>query len=227
MGVSAGWDTEILHDLDLSLQPGARIGVVGPSGCGKSTLAALMLRFLDPSRGHVTLDGRCLTTLALDDVRRHVGLVDDDPHVFASSVVENVRLARPDASDVEVEGALRRARLGAWLDGLDAGLGTLLGDGGSAVSGGERARIGLARALLADPAVLVLDEPTAHLDATTADEVAADLLSGSAGRRTLVFITHAPYGLDQVDRVLDLGATVEKETGSFDRPHEDALPAAC
>jgi ATP-binding cassette subfamily C protein CydCD len=103
-----------------------------------------------------------------------------------------------------VETAVRGARLGAWLDELPDGLGTRLGDGGAGVSGGERSRIGLARAVLADPAVLVLDEPTAHLDATTAEEVAEDLLSSSLGPRTLVWITHDRHGLDRVDRVLDL-----------------------
>jgi ABC-type transport system involved in cytochrome bd biosynthesis fused ATPase/permease subunit len=134
-----------------------------------------------------------------------VGLVDDDPHVFGSTLAENVRFARPGASDAEVAGALRTAQLGPWLDGLPRGLQTMLGDGYAHVSGGERARIGLARAILADQPVLVLDEPTAHLDNATARAVTDDLLAAGEGR-TLLWITHGRIGLDRMDRVLDLGA---------------------
>jgi ATP-binding cassette subfamily C protein CydCD len=141
--------------------------------------------------------------MLLDDVRRCVGLVDDDPHVFASTVFENVRLARPDATEADVERALRAVHLGPWLDGLPDGLDSLLGDGHAHVSGGERARIGMARAVLADLPVLVLDEPTAHLDSGTAEAVAVDLLDATSGR-SVVWITHTTVGLDRVDRVVDL-----------------------
>jgi ATP-binding cassette, subfamily C, bacterial CydCD len=202
--VTAGWGaTPTFTGLDLDLPPGSRVGVVGPSGSGKSTLAAVLMRFLDPSAGQVTIAGTPATALLLDDVRRSVGLVDDDPHVFSSTVYENVRLARPDASPAEVDRALRAAQLGPWLDGLPQGMRTMLGEGSVHVSGGERARIGMARAVLADLPVLVLDEPTAHLDTATAEAVAADLLDASSGR-SVVWITHGTAGLDRVDRVLDL-----------------------
>ena len=145
--------------------------MVGPSGSGKSTLAALLLRFLDPvSRARSRLGGVDLRDLALDDVRRLTGLVDDDPHVFATTLVENVRLARPAAPPTpRSRRRSAEARLGPWLDALPDGLDTWLGDGHAQVSGGERARLGVARSLLADQPVLVLDEPTAHLDHATAD----------------------------------------------------------
>lgn len=205
-GVTAGWsrDRLALRDLSLGVEPGERLAVVGPSGSGKSTLAALLLRFLDPVAGAVRLGGTATTRLTPDDVRRVVGLVDDDPHVFASTLVENVRLARPGASDAEVEAALRRARLGAWLDDLPDGLQTWLGDGHAAVSGGERARIALARSFLADHPVLVLDEPTAHLDHATAVELAAEVLGPRDGR-AVIWISHDRAGVDLADRVLDLG----------------------
>jgi len=194
---------EVLDGLDLQVEPGARVAVVGPSGAGKSTLAALLLRFLDPVRGSVTLGDRPLDALALADVRRRVGLVDDDPHVFASTLVENVRLARPEASDAEVEAALRRAHLGDWLDRLPDGLHTHLGDGAAAVSGGERARLAIARSLLADQPVLVLDEPVAHLDTSTAEQVAREVLNGQ-DERSVVWISHAETGLELADRVVTL-----------------------
>lgn len=208
-----GWtDRPVVAVEHLGLRPGEHLAVTGPSGSGKSTLAATLVRFVDPVSGEVLLGGTDLRRLALDDVRRRVGLVDDDPHVFASSVAENVRLARPDADDTEVRAALERACLGAWVDALPDGIHTHVGGSRREVSGGERARLALARALLADPPVLVLDEPTAHLDGPTARAVAREMI-GAATRagRSLVWITHGTVGLDAVDRVVHL-----------DRPTADA-----
>ncbi|WZH53428.1 MAG: thiol reductant ABC exporter subunit CydD [Nocardioides alkalitolerans] len=207
-GVAATWEPgrTAVAGLDLDLPAGSHVGLVGPSGCGKSTVAALLVRFLSPTAGTHRLGTTDVETLHPDDVRRRVGLVDDDPYLFASTVAENVRLARPSATDAEVEHALVAARLDLWLAGLPAGLATRIGDGGVGVSGGERARIGLARALLADTAVLVLDEPTAHLDTATARAVTDDLLTACAGR-SVVWITHDEVGLDRMDRVVALGGT--------------------
>ncbi|MXG88142.1 thiol reductant ABC exporter subunit CydD [Nocardioides flavescens] len=199
-----------LAPVDLRLDPGDSVAVVGPSGSGKSTLAALLVRHLAPDSGRYALGGTDTATLTGDDVRRTVGLLDDDPYLFATTLVENVRLARPDASDADVERALREARLAGWLDALPDGLATRLGEGAASVSGGERTRIGLARLLLADHQVVVLDEPTAHLDAPTARLVARDLLA-QRGRRTVVWVTHDGIGLDSVDGVLDLTDTSERE----------------
>ncbi len=202
--VSAGWGSNVaLRGVSFHLEPGTRIGVIGASGSGKTTLAALLLRFVDPFAGQIRLGGTELDRLDLDDVRSRVGLVDDDPHVFATTVVENVRLARPVATDREVEQALRQARLGPWLDTLPDGLHTWVGLGHTNVSGGERARLALARSLLADQPVVVLDEPTAHLDHATATELAHEILTGPR-TRSVVWITHNPVGLDLVDSVLDL-----------------------
>lgn len=215
-GAELGWTDRPVLALDhLVLRPGEHLGVTGPSGSGKSTLAATLVRFIDPVRGEVLLGGTDLRRLALDDVRRRVVLVDDDPHVFASTVAENVRLARPDADDDEVRAALERARLGAWVDTLPAGIHTHVGAGRWEVSGGERARLALARSLLADPPVLVLDEPTAHLDGPTARAVAREML-GSAGRagRSVLWITHGTVGLDAMDRVVH----VEAGSASVSRP---------
>jgi ATP-binding cassette subfamily C protein CydCD len=206
--VALAWDDRpVLEHLDLHIRPGEHLGVIGASGTGKSTLAATLMRFIDPAQGRVLLGGSDVRDLGLDDVRSMVGLVDDDPHVFASSVLENVRLARPGASDDEVAAVLERAGLGTWLATLPAGPATVVGAGAREVSGGERARIALARALLADNAVLVLDEPTAHLDNATARQVTADLLTSAAGAgRSIIWITHGTVGLDAMDRVVRLRA---------------------
>ena len=195
----------LTRPVSLDLGAGSRVAVVGASGSGKSTLAALLLRFLDPAEGGVYLGGCSTRDLYLDDVRRTTGLVDDHPHVFATTLVENVRLARPAATDREVEQALRRARLGDWLDALPQGLHTWLGDGHAGVSGGERARLGIARSLLAGQPVLVLDEPAAHLDHATATELAHEMLTGPR-ERAVLWITHGSVGLELADHVVDLGS---------------------
>lgn len=186
--------------VSFDLAPGDRIGIIGPSGSGKSTIAAQLIRFLDPP-GEISFDGVSARDLALDDVRAHVALVDDDPYLFATSVVENIRLARPGATDAEVADALDIAGLGAWVEGV--GLHTLIGAGHRGVSGGERARLGLARAVLGEQPVVVLDEPTAQLDTATAEAVSLDVLRALAGR-SIVWITHEQVGLVAMDRVVAL-----------------------
>ncbi|MDX6371628.1 MAG: ATP-binding cassette, subfamily bacterial CydCD [Nocardioidaceae bacterium] len=204
-GVRGRWDARApaTAECSLRLDPGDRVALVGASGSGKSTVAAMLVRFLDPVLGVVRHGGQDLRDLALDDVRRSTGLVDDDPHVFATTVVENVRLARPGATDDEVRDALHRAGLAGWLATLPDGLDSWLGDGHAGLSGGERARLGVARSLLADQPLLVLDEPASHLDHATATALAAELLTGKRSRSVL-WITHTDVGLDLVDRVIDL-----------------------
>ncbi len=208
----------VLDGLDLELVAGATIAVVGRSGAGKSTLADVLLRFLPYQGGSVTLDGVSIEALRGDDYRRVIGLVAQDAHVFDTTLEENLRLARRDATTSELHSALRRARLLDWIEGLPAGLGTRVGAHGAQISGGERQRLALARALLADFPVLVLDEPGEHLDTATADALLADLLNATARQATLV-ITHRLSGLQGVDEVivLDSGRAAERGT------HEELL----
>ncbi len=194
-----GWG---LRGVDLTLSPGDRVALVGRSGSGKTTLAELMVRFLDPDDGGVLLAGTDVRELAQRDVRRRICLDGQDAHLFATSIRENVRLARPDADDAAVEDALRRARLGDWTARIPHGADTLVGEDGAAVSGGERRRLALARALLADAPVLVLDEPTAHVDRPTATELIQDVLA--APDRTVLLITHREEEALLMQRVIRL-----------------------
>jgi ATP-binding cassette, subfamily C, bacterial CydC len=194
-----------LDGVTLRLAPGARVALVGPSGAGKTTVASLLLRFVDPARGRVALGGRDVRDLRQDDVRAAVAVAGQDAHLFAASIRANVCLARPDAPDGDVEDALRRARLLDWVRGLPDGWDTRVGEDGRELSGGQRQRIVLARALLADRPVLVLDEPTAHLDPETAEALVRDVLD-AAGDRTVLLITHRPEGLALVDEIVTLDA---------------------
>ncbi|MFE4174269.1 thiol reductant ABC exporter subunit CydD [Streptomyces sp. NPDC056909] len=207
----AGQRRDALSGFDLTLTAGKRVAVVGPSGSGKTTLAQVLLRFLDAREGDCRLGGTDLAALDGDTVRGMVGLCAQDAHLFDSSVRENLRLARTDATEDELREALRRARLLDWVDALPAGLDTLVGEHGARLSGGQRQRLALARALLADFPVLVLDEPAEHLDLATADALTADLLEATEGRTTLL-ITHRLRGLDGVDEVivLDGGRPVQR-----------------
>ncbi|WP_031003185.1 thiol reductant ABC exporter subunit CydD [Streptomyces sp. NRRL F-5727] len=207
----AGQDRPALDGFALTLDAGRRVAVVGASGSGKTTLAQVLLRFLDAEAGTYRIGGVPARELDGDAVRRFVGLCAQDAHLFDSSLRENLRLARTDASDEQLREALRRARLLDWVDGLPDGLDTLVGEHGSKLSGGQRQRLALARALLADFPVLVLDEPAEHLDLATADALTDDLLRATEGRTT-VLITHRLRGLDAVDEVvvLDGGRTVQR-----------------
>ncbi|MFJ8251303.1 thiol reductant ABC exporter subunit CydD [Streptomyces sp. NPDC094466] len=202
---------DALASLDLTLTPGRRIAVVGPSGSGKTTLAQVLLRFLDASSGTYRLGGVEASALDSDTVRRSVGLCAQDAHVFDSTIRENLRLARPGATDAELRDALSRARLLDWVLALPEELDTPVGEHGARLSGGQRQRLALARALLAGFPVLVLDEPAEHLDLPTADALTADLLDATRGRAT-VLITHRLTGLDTVDEVLvlDAGRVVQR-----------------
>ena len=205
-GVRVRYDSAgpaILDGLSLRLDPGRRLALVGPSGVGKSTVVNLLLRFLDPEAGRVTIQGRDIRELRQADVRRAVAVAGQESHLFSTSIRENLRIARPDADDAEIEDALRRARIWDWVASLPDGLDTLVGEQGRELSGGQRGRLVVARALLVDAPVLVLDEPTAHLDAETATSLLDDVLDG-AGPASVLLITHRSERLERMDEVVAL-----------------------
>ncbi len=207
-GVSARWPgaaEDALTGLHLELEPGQRVVVLGESGSGKSTLLAVLLGFLTPTAGTVTIDGTSLADLDPDRARTLFGWCDQQAHLFNSSLAENIRLARPDADDADIEAALRSAGAGPWLDALPDGVHTRVGEHGRAVSGGERQRVALARALLADRPVLLADEPAAHLDAATADAVTEVIMRPVPGR-SVVLVSHRPQDV----RFADVVATMER-----------------
>ena len=195
-----GRGEEVLAGVSLEIPAGQVVALVGASGSGKSTIADLLSRQLDPDGGRVLLDGHDMRTLALADVRRLVAVVEQDPFIFHASIAENVRYAKPGASDLEVAGALRAAALDGLMVSLPDGADTVVGERGRQLSAGERQRVAVARAFLADPAVLVFDEATGALDPASETRVLEGYAALMRGRTT-VLITHRPELARRAERV--------------------------
>lgn len=213
-GLTIGWTPEAprVRDLDLEIGPGTRLAVLGPSGHGKTTLLLTLAGLLAPIGGRVELDGRDIATLPDDVVRRRAVMFAEDAHVFATSVRENLRVARGDATDDELHAALAATGLDAWVDSLPGGLDHLLGPDGTTVSGGERRRLLIARALVRRAPITLLDEPTEHLDPVHAAALLDGLLTTGPGavldpEGAVVVVTHDREHLPAGTTVLDLTAT--------------------
>jgi len=199
-GVAEPW---VLHGVSFGVSIGERILIVGSSGAGKSTLASLLLRFLCPTRGSIELAGVDIQNVTEPSLRTAIGAATQDAHLFAGTIRDNILLARPEATDNELRAAVVDAQLAEWVDGLPEGWNTQVGERGVAVSGGQRRRIALARALLAGFPFLIADEPTEGLDEATAREVMAALFS-TTDRRGLIVITHRPDLCPPADAVYTL-----------------------
>ncbi|WP_286928594.1 MULTISPECIES: thiol reductant ABC exporter subunit CydC [Aeromicrobium] len=203
--VRVGWDAPVTTPISFKLPEGAAMAITGPSGVGKSTLAYALLRLLPTWHGTVSLGGVPTTELSAADVRRRIGYLGQDDAVFDTSIRENLRIADPEADDERLRAALASAGLLVSVDAMPQGLDTPVGEHGGRLSGGERQRLCLARLLLADHRVLVLDEPTEHLDAPTAAALMDDVLAlAGPGGRSLVVISHSPAVLARFDDVVRL-----------------------
>jgi ATP-binding cassette subfamily C protein CydC len=205
-GIRFAWDEErgpVFEDLSLDLPEGARIALLGPSGIGKSTLAALLLKLAAPQEGRITLGGADYTTLSADAVRARVACLTQDATLFDDSIAANLRIAAPEAPDAALWEALERARIADLVRALPDGLETRCGEAGARFSGGQARRIALARALLSPASIIILDEPTAGLDAAT-ERAFLETLDTALGGRSAVLITHRLIGVERPTRILRL-----------------------
>ena len=198
---------EVLHGIDLTIPGGATVALIGTTGAGKSTLTELIPRYYEVSEGRVLVDGADVRELALNDLRRQIGVVSQEPFLFSASVRENIAYGRPEATDDEVRAAARQARADAFIDALPMGYDTIVGERGYTLSGGQRQRLAIARAIITDPRILILDEATASVDASTEREIQDALRTVMAGRTTII-IAHRLSTIRLADELilLDHGA---------------------
>jgi len=192
---------EVLHDVDLDVPAGRTVAIVGPTGSGKTSLVALLSRLYDPADGHVLLDGADVSQVQLGSLRHAIAVVSDDPFLFSTSVRDNIAYARPDASDDEVRLAAQRAQASDFIARLPQGYDTLVGERGLSLSGGQRQRLAIARALLADPRVLILDDATSSVDASTEREIKTALAEAMQGRTTFI-IAHRLSTIALADEII-------------------------
>jgi ATP-binding cassette subfamily B protein len=208
-----GQERPAVRDVDLTVEPGQLVALVGPSGAGKSTLSALVARLLDPDEGRVLLDGHDVRDLTVQSVSDAIGIVFQDTFLFHTSLEENLRYGRPDASEADLGDAIRNAHLTEVVATLPEGLATTVGERGHRLSGGEKQRVALARTMLKDPKILILDEATSHLDSASEAAVQEGLERLLPGRTSLV-IAHRLSTVQRADLVLvlDKGRVVERGT---------------
>lgn len=208
-------ERRVLGPLDLDIRSGEKVAIVGPSGAGKTSIFQLLMRFYDPQAGSIRIDGVSISSMRLDALRALVAVVPQDPVIFAETIAENIRVARPGASDEEVEKAAERAAVTAFAARLAGGLKTEIGERGITLSGGERQRIAIARAILRDAPILLLDEATSALDAENERAVQAALETAMEGRTALV-IAHRLATIRDADRILVLERGRIVETGNHE-----------
>jgi len=204
-GVTFGYDSErpVLEDVSLELAPGRVVALIGHTGAGKTTLASLVPRFYDVQRGRVTIDGVDVRDMRLTSLRSAIGVIAQDPFLFSATVRENIAFGRADATDDEVERAARLAQAHEFVEALPEGYDTMIGERGITLSGGQRQRIAIARALVVDPRILILDDATASVDATTESKIREGLREAMRGRTTII-IAHRLSTIALADEIVVL-----------------------
>jgi ABC-type multidrug transport system fused ATPase/permease subunit len=221
-GVTFGYDPDrpVLHDVDLELEPGKVVALIGHTGAGKTTLAALVPRFYDVQAGRVAIDGNDVRGVTITSLRREIGVISQDPFLFSATVRENIAFGRPGAAEGDVERAARLAQAHEFVAALPNGYDTVIGERGITLSGGQRQRIAIARALVVDPRVLILDDATASVDATTESRIRDGLREAMRGRTTII-IAHRLSTIALADEVIVLedGRVVARGT------HDDLVDA--
>jgi ATP-binding cassette subfamily B protein len=205
----------VLRGLSFVAEPGQMVALVGPSGAGKSTIVSLVPRLYDVTGGAVLVDGHDVRSVTLDSLRGSIAVVNQDPHLFHDTVRMNLRYARPDATDAEIEQACRQARIHDLITSLPNGYDTIVGERGYRFSGGEKQRVAIARALLKDPAIVILDEATSHLDSETELLIQQALAAALAGRTSLV-IAHRLSTIVAADQILVIDSGRVVESGRHD-----------
>jgi ATP-binding cassette subfamily B protein len=215
-----GMERPALADVNVDIEPGQLVALVGPSGAGKTTFSALAARLIGPQVGRVALDGHDLRDLTLDSLHRSSGIVFQDPYLFHATLRETLRYGRPDASDAEIWAAVCDANLDDLVRSIPAGLDAIVGERGHRLSGGEKQRVAIARVLLKDPRILLLDEATAHLDNVSERLIQAALARLFVGRTSLV-IAHRLSTIESADVILVLEDGEIRERGR----HEQLLAA--
>jgi ATP-binding cassette subfamily B protein len=206
-----GTNRPALDDVSFEIEPGQLVALVGPSGAGKTTITTLVPRFYDPQQGSVTIDGRDVRDVTLASLGENLGMVFQDTFLFHASIRENLRYARPDASQDELDAAVRDAHLHEFIRALPNGYDTIVGERGHRLSGGEKQRVAIARVILRDPRILILDEATSHLD-TLSEQLIQAALHELFKRRTSLVIAHRLSTVLAADKilVLDQGRIVER-----------------
>jgi ATP-binding cassette subfamily B protein len=216
-GVTFGYDPArpVLHDVDLDFEAGRVVALIGHTGAGKTSVAALVPRFYDVQHGAVAVDGHDVRDVTVTSLRREIGVISQDPFLFSATVRENIAFGRPGATDEDVEQAARLAQAHEFIDALPDGYETVIGERGITLSGGQRQRIAIARALVVDPRILILDDATASVDATTEARIREGLRGAMRGRTTII-IAHRLSTIALADEIVVLDAGRVAARGDHD-----------